>query len=107
MERGPKIAIKILIFILIFLIISIIPIFVKFSIVESVYDAEGGTKEHHLLQTGFELSNFYKAVFDRELAEQNSLPSYIAPIINIILAIVYSIIVFGIINIFLKVKLDF
>jgi len=107
MEKRHKTALKFLIAIVIFLIISIIPIFIKFSVVESVYEQNQGAEEHHLLQTGFELSNFYNAVFNKELAEQNKLPSYLAPIINIILAIVYTIIFFAITNMILKINLDF
>ena len=107
MENRQKIALKIIIAIVLFLILSIIPIFIKFSIVESVYEVDQDTKEHHLLQTGFELSNFYRAVFDKELAEQNSVPSYLGPLVNIILGIIYTIIFFGNTNIILKITIDF
>ena len=102
MERGVKIIIKMILFIIIFIILSMIPIFIKFSIVESVSDVGGGFKENHLFQIEFQPSNFYKAVFDKELMEQKIPPSYMAPVLNILLAIIYTTIVFGIINLLNK-----
>ncbi|MFH1358837.1 MAG: hypothetical protein ABIH37_03050 [archaeon] len=86
---------KIFIFFVILVGLSFVPIFVKFSVAESVYEQETETK--YFFDADYELANFYKAVSNKELIEKTP-PYYLAPILNVVLLIIYPIIIFAILN---------
>ncbi|MFH1359273.1 MAG: hypothetical protein ABIH37_05270 [archaeon] len=92
---------KIFTFIIILLAISFIPIFVKFSIAESVVKED--LEQRSFFQADYELSNFYESVQNKELQEGTP-PYLLAPILNVLLLIIYPILIFAILLTIIKIS---
>jgi len=97
MKKEEVIMIKVFTFLILFFIISVIPIFIKLSVTEEDNSAQNIDEIHY--KRTYDQSNFYRAISKNGFENENMPPYSVALVMNLLLMIVYTQVVYFTISI--------